>query len=233
MPTATFFNLPVEKQNRIFNAAVEEFSEYRFSEASINRIVKMAKISRGSFYQYFKDKKEIYHYVIQMMAQEKAEIFNSYSIDFHEKNAFEIISGGMPYIFDWVKENPKYNKIGFFLSQEDPSLLYDSIDYIDAHVGRSLLMGLFQREKDEGNIRKDVDIELIVEMYLSISSYLLREYYSKSKIEHKVKAFFDIIMRGVMAEEGNPYEEFEKPGYGGDEAYGEQHSQRRNADETL
>ena len=64
MPTSTFFNLPPPKRERLLRAAVEEFSRKPFGEASINRIVQKAEISRGSFYQYFYRQKRplpLYH----------------------------------------------------------------------------------------------------------------------------------------------------------------------------
>ena len=69
MPTATFFNLPEEKRNRIFNAAVEEFAGFRFSDASINRIVKAAGIPRGSFYQYFDGKEDLYLHILEKIGE--------------------------------------------------------------------------------------------------------------------------------------------------------------------
>ncbi len=50
-------NLPNEKRERIENAAIEEFATYTFRDASINRIISSVGIAKGSFYQYFNDKK--------------------------------------------------------------------------------------------------------------------------------------------------------------------------------
>ena len=55
----TFLNLPEEKRSRIVKAIIEEFSEPSDDKISINRIVKRANISRGSFYQYFDDKVDL------------------------------------------------------------------------------------------------------------------------------------------------------------------------------
>lgn len=60
MPTATFFNLPYEKWEKIMRAARAEFARVPFSEASINRIVRAAGIPRGSFYMYFKNKEDLF-----------------------------------------------------------------------------------------------------------------------------------------------------------------------------
>ena len=50
MPTQTFFNLPKDKQQRLLDAAATEFSRAPLKDASINNIIKLAEISRGSFY---------------------------------------------------------------------------------------------------------------------------------------------------------------------------------------
>ncbi|MCC8068355.1 MAG: TetR family transcriptional regulator [Ruminococcus sp.] len=59
MPKQRFYNLPIEKRERILNAAVSEFSRVPINEVSINKIIKSANISRGSFYQYFDDKNDL------------------------------------------------------------------------------------------------------------------------------------------------------------------------------
>ena len=51
--------LKEEKKRRILEAAFREFSRVPFREASINRIIKDAEISRGSFYTYFEDKTDL------------------------------------------------------------------------------------------------------------------------------------------------------------------------------
>ncbi len=65
MPTKTFHNLSPEKKHRIAAAARKEFSASPFAEASINRIVKEAGISRGSFYMYFVDKYDLVFFLLE------------------------------------------------------------------------------------------------------------------------------------------------------------------------
>lgn len=67
MVSTTFLNLKKEKQDRIIRAALEEFSENSFSDASITNIVRKAKISRGSFYQYFGNKENLYQYLVNTL----------------------------------------------------------------------------------------------------------------------------------------------------------------------
>lgn len=64
MPKQTYFNLPEDKQDRIFQAGLLEFSYHNRHDASVNTIVNIANISKGSFYQYFEDKDEFYWFVL-------------------------------------------------------------------------------------------------------------------------------------------------------------------------
>ena len=65
MPTTTFLNLPPQKQERLLDAATREFSEKPYNEASINKIIQEAGVPRGSFYMYFRDKEELFHYLLK------------------------------------------------------------------------------------------------------------------------------------------------------------------------
>ncbi len=75
MPKQTFLNLPEEKRETIMNAAVEEFAEYGLENASTNRIVKNSGIAKGSFYQYFEDKQDVFMYLLSDIEQKEMEFF--------------------------------------------------------------------------------------------------------------------------------------------------------------
>ncbi len=66
MPTATFKKLAKDKQQRVIKAAIKEFSRAPLNEASVANIITDANIPRGSFYQYFKDKEELFYYIFEM-----------------------------------------------------------------------------------------------------------------------------------------------------------------------
>lgn len=64
MCTETFLRLPEEKRTRFLDAAWEEFTAVPFTDASINKIIRRAGIPRGSFYQYFTDKNDLFSYLL-------------------------------------------------------------------------------------------------------------------------------------------------------------------------
>ncbi len=73
MPKDTFFRLPREKRERIIEAAGMEFRRVPYGDTSINRIIKTAEIPRGSFYQYFEDKHDLFLYCLSKKYEEIME----------------------------------------------------------------------------------------------------------------------------------------------------------------
>lgn len=103
MVSTTFLNLKEEKKQRIIQAALNEFSLRSFNEASITNIVKDANISRGSFYQYFGSKENLYEYLVShLYTKHREDLFhiltsnsgNLYDslIDFYNQYIDEIVS---------------------------------------------------------------------------------------------------------------------------------------------
>lgn len=66
MPSQTFMNLDKIKQKKLIDAAMTEFSSNAYPDVSINKIIIAAKIPRGSFYMYFKDKQDLFEYLIKL-----------------------------------------------------------------------------------------------------------------------------------------------------------------------
>jgi AcrR family transcriptional regulator len=71
MPKLTYYNLDMVKQDKIIKAGIKEFSKYGYNQASVNRIIKMASISKGSFYQYFVNKEEYYWFINKQLLKNK------------------------------------------------------------------------------------------------------------------------------------------------------------------
>ena len=81
MPTERFLHLGEEKQEKIMAAAVREFSAHPMEDISINRIIKDAGISRGSFYTYFRDKQDVLDHLIRTFRKREYETAKAYLMD--------------------------------------------------------------------------------------------------------------------------------------------------------
>ena len=76
MPSSRFFKLPDEKRSKILRAVHSELAEFPVDELSINRIIHSAGISRGSFYQYFEDKNDLFLTLIDEIRDQFLDLFH-------------------------------------------------------------------------------------------------------------------------------------------------------------
>lgn len=77
MPKDLFFKLNKEKRSQIIDSIIKEMSKYCYNDISINRIIKTANISRGSFYNYFNDKEDMVLFIIKNNGDRLFEINNN------------------------------------------------------------------------------------------------------------------------------------------------------------
>jgi len=108
MPSQTFYNLPEEKKNQIFDAAIKEFSIHEFSKASINQMIKDAGIPRGSFYMYFEDKKDLVDTILSSYLEGFKEAIRIHLLS-SDGSLYEVLMGVHEYLYHLYEEKSNKN----------------------------------------------------------------------------------------------------------------------------
>ena len=160
MPKQTFFNLPEEKRNKIINLSLLEFAQHSYRTASLSRIVEKAGIAKGSMYQYFKNKKGLYLYLINFTTNRKL----SY-LDRHLDSSIED--------FYILYKQLVFLAVKYDLGNIGKSLFtYNALNNRSDKEMREIAMEMKEKKRDflkkyvntareRGQIRKDVDVDLI------------------------------------------------------------------------
>lgn len=102
---------PLKEMPELFNAALTEFSEKSFDEASLNNIIKAAGSNKGSFYYRFSDKTDFYLCLIDKIAEDKTYYFTgkAYSDEFPE-DFFEQFRYLCRMGIEYAMHEPRYYK---------------------------------------------------------------------------------------------------------------------------
>lgn len=157
MPNRAFFNLSEEKRDPIISAAMEEFSSAGYDTASINRICKMSGIAKGSFYQYFKDKLDLYVYIMTMAIEKKVSFFSAAlvygdSLTLPEQLRLLFLKG-----IEYAAEYPQYAALGEQFSKEDNLTAKSTVIKEGEKQSHNLFSQMIEHAKSKGEIRENVD----------------------------------------------------------------------------
>ncbi|WP_245844057.1 TetR/AcrR family transcriptional regulator [Oceanobacillus rekensis] len=158
---SNFDKLKAEKKELIINVAIKEFVQNGFDKASTNEIVKEAKISKGSLFNYFISKKDLYVYLIEYGIQIIESLYEQ--IDLNETDLFKRIENiglqklhihrNFPHVFDFLASS----------TQEESEEVKDMIKHkVDSIYDRGT--EIIYRNIDYTMFREEIDIEKAIEI---------------------------------------------------------------------
>jgi AcrR family transcriptional regulator len=176
MPKDTFLNLPLEKQEKVMRAAISEFLKHGFEKGNVADIARNAEVAKGSIYQYFENKKELFLYAVRWSIELFANKYGKY-INLENKDAD---------IFDFFYKNAKdmwlqmkdEREVVIFIQDvflgKYKSLTDESMAYM-IKVSDEYLLNLIKNGKNNGSIRKDID-DKILSLFITGVSFKIKEY---------------------------------------------------------
>lgn len=158
----TFERLPKEKRDRILQAARAEFLRYPYEKTSINRILAEAEIPKGSFYQYFDDKADLFSLCTCAVYKRL--------IDARKKNGEPLLESGMLRMkkLGYDKGYQAFSQdLHRYLSEEDFKLFENMMEaprhirnYVQMNAASTLIAPVLKEElmKDK-SVRRDIDYD--------------------------------------------------------------------------
>lgn len=214
MPKETFFNLSEEKQENVMRAAINEFSKHGFEKGNIGDIAKIAGVAKGSMYQYFENKRELFLYSVRwstdllMKKYEKYLVFTA-----KETNVFDYLYKTSKTIMIQMREE---RELIIFIQDvflgKYQNLMDESMEYM-LKVSDEYILQLIRQGKENGYIRKDIDDKML-SLFISGVSYKFKEYImSKARslgediidepfeaYDNELKAMLELMKYGMMGE---------------------------------
>lgn len=175
MPTDTFLNLNKDKQKRIIEAGIAEFSRNSFGDSSISNIIEKAEIPRGSFYQYFIDLKDFYKYIINVIAEKKLAFFNQSFGDMESLDTFEMVRKLYRLGIKFAYDNPRIASIGNYFASENDDLKNEIYEDFEAK-SRQFFINLIDAGKANGDVDEEVDSQTVARILYFINLSITDEF---------------------------------------------------------
>src|SRR5262245_22338383 len=167
MPRPTFFALPAERRERLVREAVAEFSARPYAEASLSQIAQRARIPKGSFYQYFDDKLDLYRWLVtDEAARHKREFIGASAATGDFWTDFEaLIERGMAFLV----EHPRLARLS--AAAADPTALAEvrGLHKAICEAGIDELRAMLAQGIERGAIQTpDLDLDVATRLVSAI-----------------------------------------------------------------
>jgi TetR/AcrR family transcriptional regulator len=195
-----FYSLEQEKRERIINAALKEFAKNGYEKASTNEIIKEAEISKGSLFNYFKNKKQLYLFLLDYVVTVIDEIYEE--MDWNITDLFERMRALGLIKFKIMRKYPQAFNFIKNAAQEDAADVNSEIETLEKSIVESGLERGY-KDLDLTKFREDMDIQKIMNIInwtiLSFAEQQRDQVNSFEELDMEVlkewEDYFDILKR--------------------------------------
>lgn len=190
-----FFELDSEKQEKLINAAIEEFSTKTYEDASINKIIKSINLARGSFYLYFENKEDLYLYILKNYIEELREKL-LIILDNNNKDIFKSL---IVFYDEIVKTNDSnYNLIhNIFINMNSKQLDIAFPKVIENEINGSVLNTIDFSNYDLSLKDREILLSILMPLFFHAVAISFDKFHRIKDVRAHYVAQLNIIKRGL------------------------------------
>jgi AcrR family transcriptional regulator len=208
----TFTKLPSDKQERILNTAIDEFSHWGYDKASINRMVGRLGIAKGSIFQYFGSKKNLYFHIFEHAVSLVRRSLKRVKSQTEGEDFFVRLAKSLQAGIHFIRRHPRIYQIYLkMLFQEDFPFRADLLKTIRL-FSMDYLRPMIEEGMHRGELRRDLDPELVGFLLDALLDRFLQAYCvaymdsglglfqaDEAAIEVRIKDCVELVRLGMAA----------------------------------
>lgn len=193
-----FENIVEPTKKQLLIAALEMFSDNVYDKVSVFSIAKKAGISRTSFYYYFTDKQQLYHYLLTLLQKD-------FVVWLQKKEIHSDIFEMMFFLFQYFASYQGTTQQKFIeniAANMTPALQSEFIDLVQ----KAFPLEVWKKMEGTDRLKTQSpdEISLLLLMLLSCVTTAIQQYFSharsREKVEHYLKISIGFIKYGVYKE---------------------------------
>ncbi|MCD4670513.1 MAG: TetR/AcrR family transcriptional regulator [Actinomycetia bacterium] len=190
--------MPKEKQQLLEKMAIREFAAFGYDKASINRLVEQCQIAKGSFYQYFEDKKDLFLYLITRINEKKLKFMSPVFQNPENHDFFTLIRKMFMSGIKFAADNPEITMMGNWLFKNKSHPIYDEIVGIGLQNAQNIYTELLELAISRGEIRDNININFVSHIISSMNVSAVEYYFQNIKEEETDMLKFDESIIGTV-----------------------------------
>jgi len=156
------FETTFEHSEKLLDAALAEFRDKGYEQASINTILKAAGMSKGQFYYHFDNKEGLYLALIGILIERKRDFLESVMQpeDF-QGDVFTIFETQIKYGLAFARAHPAISQFAARFAQEQGHPIYEKALSIYNFEDNEAINRLIEAGIDNGAFRDDLPAAFI------------------------------------------------------------------------
>lgn len=191
-----------KKYPDLYKFALEEFSSNTYDSASLNKILKKANMSKGSFYHNIGDKYNLYLMLISSIGAKKIELYNKIkSDDDYPKDFFDRLKVMCKISCLFIIKDPLLCNFSEQLLRESPSFiekLYTNFSFLENNVWIKLINDAYDNDELRKDVSKNV-LYVFIEGAIKNMSKVLNPELNIENYEELACKYIDILKDAVSA----------------------------------
>ena len=173
MPTVTWARVDPARRAAVLEAAEAEFGAHGFSSGSLNVIARRAQVAKGSLFQYFADKRDLYAYVADIAGQRVRTHMEGRIADLDPTRPFfEFLTDMLDVWVAYFAEHPRERSLHAAVSLEVDTDARISVRGVIHRHYLEVLRPLVRDARIRGDLRADADIDAMLSLLLLILPHL-------------------------------------------------------------
>ncbi len=173
MPTVTWARVDPARRVAVIEAAEAEFAAHGFSRGSLNVIARRAEVAKGSLFQYFADKRDLYAFIAEIGCQRVRTYMEARirALD-PSRPFFEFLTDLLD---DWVgyfADHPRERALHAAASFEVDADARISVRSVIHRHYLDVLRPLVRDARARGHLHPDADTDALLSLLLMIFPHL-------------------------------------------------------------
>lgn len=168
MPKKTFNRLDDEKKERVIRAAIEEFQAHGFEKAKIEAIAKNAGVAKGSIYQYFDDKKDLFSYSVTWSLEYFMKMIDRQT-PLKDMDVYDYFLTGSRERFELIKKERLLVAFSMDVTLGKYGSLTKEMNDALNRIGEEYELKLIANGKKKGTVRADLDDKILLLFFQGVT----------------------------------------------------------------
>lgn len=156
------FATDFEHNEKLFQAAIDEFAANGYDQASINTILTNAGMSKGQFYYHFENKQGLYFALIEtMIAQKQAFMQKVVKPEDLQQDFFSVLAAQIQYGLAFAEQYPQIDAFSTSFLKEQGKPMYAAVLARFNFDNNAGLNQLIEAAYAQGEFREDLPLPFI------------------------------------------------------------------------